>query len=63
MLVRSKERLYWISTPKATYGVITVNDRITRAAPIARKFLGKTIEHIEEYFKDMRIKYEIKEIV
>ena len=63
MLVRSKERLYWISTPKATYGVITVNDRIVRAAPIARKFLGKTVGHIEDYFRDMRIKYEIKEIL
>ena len=56
------EKLYWISTPRATYGVIVVDGRIAKAAPIARRFLGKTIGHIEEYYRDMRIKYEIKEV-
>jgi hypothetical protein len=56
------EKLYWISTPRATYGVLVVEGRIIKAAPIARKFLGKTVGHIEDYYKGMRIKYEIKEI-
>jgi len=56
------EHLYWISTKTATYGVITDGNKIIHSAPIARKFIGKTIQDLQQFFLDRRIKYEMREI-
>jgi len=43
--------LYWISTPRATFGVVTERGIVTQAAPIARWTIGKTIEPVLDYYR------------
>jgi len=43
--------LYWISTPRATFGVVTEQGIVTQAAPIARWTISKTIERVLDYYR------------
>lgn len=39
-------RKYWVSCPRFTIQVNTVNSRIVRAAPIVRKFIGQPLDNL-----------------
>jgi hypothetical protein len=44
---RSREQTWWyLSGPNATYAVVTDHWRIVDAAPIAKKFIGKTLDEL-----------------
>ena len=43
------QKLYRVNLSYACYGIVTENDTITKAPPIAGWMLGKTIQDIEEW--------------
>lgn len=46
-----KEVLYWISLDYATFLIVSLNDEIIEAPPIARWTIGKSTEYVINYFK------------
>ena len=45
----SEKRFFWISMGYATFGVESTNGVVTKAAPIARWMIGKTLEQIKSH--------------
>lgn len=56
------DRWYWLSSKSMTVGVTVKDGKITRAAPIVRRFIGQPLENLVRWMetqKDFRMK-EIK---
>jgi hypothetical protein len=45
------EQWYWIDTGYACFGIQSVNNRIIRAAPIAKWSVGKATDYVLNYYK------------
>ena len=45
------EKLYQVNLPYACFGIITVQDIVVEAAPIAKWMQGKTIYFVEQWVK------------
>lgn len=44
------ERLFWCDVGYAVFGIISVNDVITKAAPIAAWMVGKKLTDVKPFF-------------
>ena len=51
--------LYWVNTKKATYGVYVENGIVTGGAPISKRFWGRPLSHLETFFRQRHIQYEL----
>lgn len=51
---------YWINLPYACFGIVVENNKVVRAAPIAKWALGKDIQFVLNFYK--KKKAEIKEL-
>jgi hypothetical protein len=60
MKSNEKERLFWVSLPYATFGIVSRHGRVYDTAPIAKWMIGKPLEDLRGW---MRLKKAIvKEI-
>lgn len=44
------EKLYWVSLPYATFGIISKDGWVIDAAPIAKWAIGKTMNEVWKYY-------------
>lgn len=57
------KELYRVCTKKATYGIfVDQYGMIIGGAPIAKRFFGKPLFKLENFFRERRIKYEIARV-
>jgi hypothetical protein len=54
--------LYWVDIKYACFGIITENDIITEAPPIAKWSIGKTIDEFKVFVKRKNGKMKGKQI-
>lgn len=50
---------YWVSTPRATFGVMAADGVVTRTAPIAKKWIGKRVIDMMVSYRDSGATVEI----
>lgn len=60
-LFSDQERLFWISLPYATFGIISLDGIVIAAAPIAQWMVSKTLTDIKPWLLSKKAKVvEIK---
>ena len=49
-----KEELYQIDTGYACFGIVVENGIVTRTAPISKYSLGKRVEQVLSYYRNVK---------
>ena len=61
--MNSGPRDLWLSSPKMTFSVtVDADDRVTAAAPIARKFIGQPLVNLTDWLKRQGGVVQVREL-